>query len=248
MLLKGKNAVITGCLRGIGRATLDVFAHNGANIWACCQAPDEEFEAHVRDLQKEYDVTITPVYFDLEDHDQIKAAMRTIISSKQKVDVLVNIAGLTYNALFHMTTMEKMKRVFEIDFFSQLLVTQYITKIMVKHKGGSVINVSSIAGIDGNAGQVAYSSAKAALIGATKTLAEELAVYNIRVNAIAPGVIKTDMTADLAQDKFEKLVEKSKLNRAGTPKETAETLLFLASDLSSYITGQVLRVDGGMGS
>lgn len=247
MLLKGKNAVITGCLRGIGRTTMDVFAQNGANIWACCQAPDEEFENHIIDLQKENGVIITPVYFDLSDSEQIKAGMKTIMSAKQKVDVLVNIAGMTYNALFHMTTIEKMKYVFEIDFFSQILITQYITKIMLKQKSGSVINISSIAGIDGNPGQVAYSAAKAALIGATKTLSEELAEHNIRVNAIAPGVIKTDMTAELNQDKFDQLVAKSNLNRAGTPEEVAQTLLFLASDMSSYMTGQIIRVDGGIG-
>ena len=197
-------------------------------------------------MEKEYNITITPVYFDLADSEQIKAGMKTIISAKQKVDILVNIAGITYNALFHMTSMEKMKNVFEIDFFAQLLISQYITKLMVRQKSGSVVFVSSTSGIDGNSGQLAYSSAKAALIGATKTLAEELADHNIRVNAIAPGVIKTDMTAELTEDNFDRLVEKSKLGRAGTPEETAETLLFLASDISSYITGQVIRVDGGM--
>jgi 3-oxoacyl-[acyl-carrier protein] reductase len=246
-LLINKNAVITGCLRGIGRTTMDAFARNGANIWACCQAPEEEFETHISALQKEYGVVIRPVYFDLSDFDQIKEGMKTIMAAKEKVDILVNIAGMTYNALFQMTTMEKMKQVFDIDFFSQMLITQYISKIMIKHTIGSIINISSIAGIDGNYGQVAYSAAKAALIGATKTLADELAVSKIRVNAIAPGVIKTGMTAELAQDKFDKLVGKSKLNRAGLPDEVADTLVFLASDMSSYITGQVIRVDGGIG-
>lgn len=246
MLLKDKNAVITGCLRGIGKTTMEVFARNGANIWACCQAPDPEFEGHINNIQKECDVSIIPVYFDLSDSDQIKNGMRTILSSKKKIDILVNNAGVTYNALFHMTTMENMRHVFEIDFFSQLLVTQYITKVMAKQKSGSVITISSISGIDGNPGQVVYSAAKAALIGVTKTLSAELAEFNIRVNAIAPGIINTNMTAEMTKDKYDKLVNQNSLNRAGTPKEVANTLLFLASDMSSYITGQVIRVDGGI--
>jgi 3-oxoacyl-[acyl-carrier protein] reductase len=246
MLLKDKNAVITGCLRGIGKTTMEVFARNGANIWACCQAPDPEFEGHISSLQKECEVSIIPVYFDLSDSDQIKNGMRTILSSKKKIDILVNNAGITHNALFHMTTMENMKHVFEIDFFSQLLITQYITKVMARQKSGSVITISSISGIDGNPGQVVYSAAKAALIGVTKTLSAELAEFNIRVNAIAPGIINTNMTAEMPKDKYDKLVNQNSLNRAGTPEEVANTLLFLASDMSSYITGQVIRVDGGI--
>lgn len=247
MLLREKNAVITGCLKGIGRATMDLFANNGANVWACCQAPDVEFENHVKTLSEATKVSITPVYFDLSNSEQIKAGIKQIIAAKQPVDVLVNVAGMTYNALFHMTTIEKMKEVFEIDFFSQMLVSQQITKLMMRQKSGSVINIASIAGVDGNPGQIAYSAAKAALIGATKTLAAELGTSGIRVNAVAPGVIKTDMTAELSKEKFDELLSGSKLRRAGLPEEVAQTLLFLASDLSAYITGQVIRIDGGMG-
>lgn len=246
MLLKGKSAVITGCLKGIGRTTMDVFAENGADIWACCEARNEEFEAHISNLANNYNVSITPVYFDLLDPEEIKAAMKTIINSKKRIDILVNIAGMTHNALFSMTTMDKMKQVFEIDFFSQMLVTQYITKVMMKQNAGSVINISSVTAIDGNRGQVAYSAAKAAFIGATKTLAIELADNGIRVNAIAPGVIQTDMTNNLAQEDYQKLISKVNMKRGGLPEEVAKVLMFLASDLSSYVTGQVIRVDGGM--
>ncbi|KAF6625388.1 SDR family oxidoreductase [Paenibacillus sp. EKM208P] len=246
MLLKGKNAVITGCLRGIGKTTMELFAENGANIWACCQEKNEEFEAHILELSSRHGVVITPVYFDLMDSEQIKKAMKSILGSKMSIDVLVNIAGMTFNSLFSMTSIEKMKQVFEIDFFSQMLITQYITKSMVKQKSGSVINISSVAAIDGNRGQVAYSSAKAAFIGATKTLAIELGDYGIRVNAIAPGVIQTDMTNELASKDLHILTEKTNFKRSGNPLEVANVLLFLASDLSSYMTGQVLRVDGGM--
>lgn len=246
MLLKGKNAVITGCLRGIGRTTMEVFAENGADIWACCESKSQEFEDDLVELAQRHSVNITPIYFDFLDSEQIKKAMKTIIASKKPVDILVNVAGMTYNALFHMTTMDKMKQVFEVDFFSQMLVTQLITKVMVKQKAGSVINISSVAAIDGNRGQVAYSAAKAAFIGATKTLAIELAESGVRVNAVAPGVIKTAMTAELTEEDYRKLIAASSLKRAGFPGEVAKVLLFLASDMSSYVTGQVLRVDGGM--
>jgi 3-oxoacyl-[acyl-carrier protein] reductase len=246
MILEGKNAVITGCLKGIGRSTMEVFARNGANVWACCQAQNDEFESHVRKLAEETGRAIIPVYFDLVDSEQIKAGVKTIMSAKRTVDILVNVAGMTHNALFHMTTMEAMRQVFEIDFFSQMLLTQYITKLMVRQKAGSVINVASIAGIDGNHGQVAYSAAKAALIGATKTLALELAEHKVRVNAVAPGVIATGMTAELPRDKFDNLLAKTKLGRSGLPEEVASVMLFLASEMSSYVTGQVVRIDGGM--
>lgn len=248
MLLNGKTAVITGCLRGIGRITMDLFAENGANIFACVQVEDDDFKSHIADLSVKYGVTITPVYFDLLDETQIKAAMKYILSTKQPVDVLVNIAGMTYNALFQMTSMDKMRTLFEVDFFSQILISQSIVRIMLKQKSGSIINIASIAGIDGNSGQVAYSAAKAALIGATKTMALELGSSNIRVNAVAPGVIDTAMTQVLSDDIRAKLIKPALIPRIGAPDEVAKVLLFLASDLSEYITGQVIRIDGGIGS
>jgi 3-oxoacyl-[acyl-carrier protein] reductase len=226
---------------------MDVFAQHGANIWACCQTPTAEFEGHIKELAEGAGVTIIPVYFDLSDHEQIRKGLKQIMAYKSPVNVLVNIAGVTHNALFHMTTMDKMKEIFEIDFFSQMLITQQLTRLMVKQKSGSVINVASFVGLDGNRGQIAYSSAKAALIGATKTLAAEFGEYNIRVNAIAPGVILTDMTRGLPRDKYDELLRGSKLPRAGTPGEVADLSLFLASDMSTYITGQIIRIDGGIG-
>ncbi|MEG2882686.1 MAG: SDR family oxidoreductase [Christensenella sp.] len=246
-MLRGKTVVITGCLRGIGRSTLDVFAQSGADIFACAQNEEDEFSAHIQELSAQYAVEITPVYFDLANSESIKSGMKQIISSKKKIDALINIAGVTYNALFVMTSIDKMREVFEIDFFSQMLITQYISKLMLRQKSGSIVTVASIAG-DGNAGQIAYSAAKAAVIGATKTLAAELGTAGIRVNAVAPGVIKTDMTMALPDDIFSKLVSKADIPRAGEPDEVAKVLLYLASDLSSYVTGQVIRIDGGMGS
>ena len=246
-LLTDKTVVITGCLRGIGKATVEVFAREGASIFACTQFPDTDFDEFIRDLTHQYDVEIKPVYFDLSDEEAVKNGMKQIMASKIPIDGLVNIAGMVHNGLFQMTNMDTIRKVMEIDYTSQMLITQYISKIMIKNKRGSIVNISSIAGIDGNPGQIAYSSAKAALIGATKTLSIELGQHNIRVNAVAPGVILTDMTIALAQDKFDTLVKKAKLPRAGDPEEVAHVLLYLISDMSSYVTGQVIRVDGGMG-
>jgi len=137
--------------------------------------------------------------------------------------------------------------VFEVNFFSQMLLTQYITKNMMRHKSGSVISVSSISAIDGNPGQLSYTASKAAIIGATRTLSSELAGYGIRVNSVAPGVINTEMTANLPPAIMEKFMAKSDLKHMGLPEEVAGVILFLASDMSSYITGQIIRVDGGIG-
>jgi 3-oxoacyl-[acyl-carrier protein] reductase len=247
MLLEGKTALITGCLKGIGHAAMQLFARSGANILACCQREDPDFEASRIALRTETGVEIIPYYFDLANADEIRSAMKQVAAARHKVDILLNIAGMTQDSLFHMTTMDSMKSVFEINFFSQMSVTQYVGKLMVRQGSGSIINVASVSAIDGNAGQISYSASKAALIGATKTLASELAPHNIRVNAVAPGVIKTDMTAAIPAESFQKLCAHIPMGRPGLPCEVAGVMLFLASDLSTYITGQVLRIDGGIG-
>jgi 3-oxoacyl-[acyl-carrier protein] reductase len=246
-MLEGKTALITGCLKGIGYEAMQLFARSGANILACCQHQDPAWEAARRQLAEETGVTITPLYFDMANPDEIRSAMRQLVTAKHNLDVLLNIAGIAQDSLFQMTTIESMRSVFDINFFSQMLVTQYAGKLMARQKSGSIVNVSSISAIDGNAGQISYSSSKAALIGATRTLASELAEHNIRVNSIAPGVIKTGMTAALPAAALENLCARIPMKRMGLPCEVAGVMLFLASDLSSYITGQVLRVDGGIG-
>lgn len=246
-LLKGKTAVVTGCMKGIGQATMELFAQNGADIIACCQFDSPEFLAQIESLSKATGTSITPVVFDLCDSAQIKNAAKTINASKKQIDILVNIAGMTQDALFHMISMEQMKKIFEVNLFSQMLFTQYITKLMLRNKKGSVINISSISAIDGNPGQLSYSSSKAALIGATKTLSAELAPVGIRVNALAPGVIKTAMTQNMTAETLNRLMSRCSLKRFGLPNEVAGAILFLASDMSSYVTGQVIRVDGGIG-
>ena len=246
MLLKGKNAVITGCLKGIGRSTLDTFAKNGANVWACCQEKTDEFERHITQLQNDNGVWIKPIYFDFLDESKLKIAVKQIHQDKVAVDALINIAGITKDSLFQMVSMSDMKTVFEVNLFAQILFSQYITKMMLKNRSGSIVFISSISGLDGNIGQLSYSSSKAAIVGVVKTLSAELGPQGIRVNAVAPGVIDTEMTKGVSGDSLEKLIGSSALKKIGHPGEIANANLFLASDLASYITGQIIRVDGGI--
>jgi len=247
MLLSGKTAIITGTNRGIGKAVLEIFAANGANIYAHARTETPEFSAELVRLSKEHYVDIRPFCFDLTDHSAMKAKVSDIAAAKRPVDILVNNAGIVAeSASFVMTSAEKMKSVFEVNFFAQMALTQYVVRLMTRQGRGAIINVSSIAAIDGDPGQLEYNSSKAALIGATRKLAGELAPFGIRVNAIAPGTIETNMSGQIRQDLKERVLEKTFMKRIGSPVEAAGAVLFFASDLSSYVTGQVLRVDGGM--
>ena len=246
MILKNKNAIITGCIQGIGKATLEEFAKNGANIWACALEYNEDFEAFCKKLSEENNIWVKPVYFNLLNQDEIKVGLKKIASDKLPIDILVNIAGMTKDAITHMVTMDQIKLIFEINFFSQIYLTQFVTKLMIRQGYGSVVNTSSISAIDGSYGQLSYSSSKAALIGATKTLSKELASKGVRVNAIAPGVISTDMNKIVPDSIIQENIKKMKIKRLGKADEVAKTILFLASDLSNYITGQIIRIDGGI--
>ena len=246
MLLQSKTAIITGCNRGIGKVIMEIFAENGADIFACMRKESDEFIDKKEILEIKTGVTITPVYFDFAESDQVKAGIKTIISSKKQVDILINNAGVATGSIFHMTSLENMKQEFEINFFSQILFTQSISRYMSRFKSGSIINIASISGLRGDTGTTSYGSSKAALMYATKTIATELGVMNIRVNAIAPSLTMTDMFDQTDENFRNKLIESSALKRPAEPAEIANVALFLASDLSSFVTGQILRVDGGL--
>ena len=247
MLLKNKTAVVTGCNKGIGKKILEVFSSNGATVFACIRNPDKEFKSLINEIEKKYKNQIITIQFDLADENQVKDAANNIISSKKSIDILINNAAMIHTAIFQMTSIKKLKEVFEIDFFSQTNFTQYILKSMVKNKKGSIVYISSSSALDGNEGRSAYSSAKAALITQSKVLSRELGVYDIRVNTIAPGLTDTDMMRkNTTEETIKDVLSRVSLRRVANPEEIANAALLLSSDLSSYVTGQVIRVDGGM--
>ncbi|MBR6014225.1 MAG: SDR family oxidoreductase [Selenomonadaceae bacterium] len=245
MLLKNKTAVITGCNRGIGKEILKIFAENGADIFACVRKENENFSELIKNLSEENGVEIIPLYFDMTDETAMKNSVMQIRKTKKKIDILVNNAGINSpeSKLFQMTTIKSIREIFEVNFFAQLQLTQYILKFM--NQGGSIINMSSISALDGIQGQIAYGSSKAALIGFTFSLAQELGKQNIRVNAVAPGFTDTDMGNSSTDDYIKNILDNSTFGRMGKAEEIAKAVLFLASDLSSFVTGEIFRIDGG---
>lgn len=246
MLMKNKTVLITGCRRGMGRAMVEVFAANGADIYAHARAETAEFLADMAQLAEKYQVDIWPLCFDMTDHVAMKLAVKRLIADKCCLDAVINNAGITHNSLFQMTTEAQLRQQFEVNFFAVYLFSQFMVKLMMRHKKGSLVNIASTAGEDGNPGKSAYGASKAALIAMTKSVAAELGEHGIRANAIAPGITDTDMLLTMPEHIVEAARQSTDLRRQGLPAEIAETALFLASDLSSYITGQTLRVDGGL--
>lgn len=245
-LLINKTALITGCNRGIGKTIVEIFAMNGATILACARKETPEFQDFISNISIKYGVDVRALYFELTNENEIKESLKILVSEKCKIDILVNNAGVAHGGFLQMTSIKAIREVFEINFFSQLLIIQYISKLMMRQKNGSIVNLASVAGLDSYPGYSAYGSSKAAFIYATKTLAKELAPYNIRINAIAPSLTATDMATQMSKKAKDILVGDSAMQRLAKPEEIANMALFLASDLSSFVNGQVLRVDGGM--
>lgn len=245
-MLKNKSALITGANRGIGFSILKRLAENGANIIACARKQDDLFEKKISDISKKFNIKIKPIYFDLSNENEIEQGSKKIISLNWIIDIIVNNAGINHVALFQMTSIKKMREIFNINFFSQILLTQKLLNIMIKNKKGSIINISSNAAVECDAGRSGYSSSKAALIAWTKVLSKELGNFNIRVNAVSPGLTNTDMMKkDLSRKVIEDAIKRVPLKRAADPDEIAKVVLFLASDLSSYVNGEVISVTGG---
>jgi len=246
MLLKNKTAIITGCNRGIGNSILKLFAKEGADIIACIRNENELFLNSISCLEVEYGIKITPIYFDYENLNEVKNAIIKISNLKLKIDILVNNAGVASGSIFQMTQLSDLEKNMRINFFSTIYFSQSISRLMSKNSSGSIINITSISGILGGVGTLSYGSSKAALNFATKNMAIELGKFNIRVNAIAPSVTKTDMHNQMDKTAIDKLIDNSAFKRVAEPIEIANVALFLASDMSSYMTAQVLRVDGGL--
>ena len=240
LLLSGKKVLITGAGRGIGKAIAHLFAIHGAEIFL--NGRDETAIAKLKDeLVATYSATVHLVVFDVADAESVKQGFRTLFAVTKSLDVLVNNAGILDDALIGMVSQAQIQQTFSANTFSVLYCSQYAARMMQR-----IINMTSIIGRVGNAGQAVYGGSKAAVIGITQSLAKELAAQNIRVNAIAPGFIDTDMAHSLSDDKFQQRLDSIAMGRIGSPEEVAKVALFLASDLSSYVTGQVIGVDGGM--
>jgi Dehydrogenases with different specificities (related to short-chain alcohol dehydrogenases) len=244
-LLSGKKVLITGASRGIGKAIAHLFAQQGAEIFL--NGRNETVIAQLKDeLVATYSATVHLVVFDVADAESVKQGFRTLFAITKSLDVLVNNAGILDDALIGMVSQAQIQQTFSANTFSVLYCSQYAARMMQRNKQGCIINMASIIGRVGNAGQAVYGGSKAAVIGITQSLAKELAAQNIRVNAIAPGFIDTDMAHSLPDDKFQQRLDSIAMGRIGSPDEVAKVALFLASDLSSYVTGQVIGVDGGM--
>lgn len=241
-----KNAVITGCNRGIGLEILKLFVKNGINVWACIRTCPEETEKLFTSLSSQYNIWIKRVPLDLNNQSSIKEAVKTIMNDKLSIDILVNNAGITYSSMFSLMKIEDLEKVMSVNFINTMYLTQLISRKMIRQKNGSIVNIASTRGVSPIEGSFAYGSSKAAIIYATSQLSKELGHFNIRVNAVAPGRTNTEMgTANLSTDDIEKVVSLSTLKRLGRPEEIASMVYYLA-DCNSFITGQTIRVDGGV--
>lgn len=243
---KGKNIVITGSSRGIGLAILELFAQEGANIAACSNKQNDAVVQKYKEIATKDNIQITPYFFDMSDEEAIKDGVKEIKTAMPVVDVLVNNAGVSHIAPFMMSKMEDLHRVFQINYFSQMVLTQGLLGCLKKAKGASIVNMTSIAGLDGGIGVTAYGSSKAAIALTTKVLAQELAFFKIRVNGVAPGMVETDMAISMGKKAAENTSNSAALRRLAQPEEIAQMVVFLASEQASYITGQIVRVDGGI--
>lgn len=242
-MLSNKVALVTGASRGIGKATVDAFARNGAVVYANAREKGC-LDVFALEIKKEYNADVVPLYFDVTDSASVKSAIMQVKKEQGRLDVLVNNAGIMKDALIGMVSGAVMREVFETNVFAVAELIQLAAKLMIRQKSGSIINLSSIVGVNGNKGQLVYSASKGAVVAMTKTAAKELAQYNIRVNALAPGMIDTDMFNSIGREHISERVSNIGMMRLGTPQDVANACLFLASDLSCYITGQVIGVDG----
>ena len=246
MLLKGKKALVTGGARGIGREIVLSFLENGASVYFV-DINESEYISEYEALAKEKNCDVVFKKANVADEDEITSICEEILSESGGIDILVNNAGITRDGLLFRMKSKDWNDVLTINLTSAFYISKVISRAMIKQRSGAIVNIASIVGVIGNAGQCNYSASKAGLIGFSKSLAREVASRGVRVNAVAPGFIRTPMTEKLNDEQKSALSDKIPLLRLGEASEISNVVLFLASDLSSYITGQVINIDGGMG-
>lgn len=243
MLLKDKVCIITGANKGIGKAIVEAFTKQGAIVYAHARNT-EGMEAWTQQLSEEFNTKVVPIYFDVTDFELSKKKIMEIKSAEGKIDVLMNNAGMVTYEMIPMVQMETFKQMWEVNVLGTFHLLQLVSRIMTRQKAGSIINMASIVGDKGSKGQVSYATTKGAVIAMTKSAAKELASSNIRVNAIAPGMVGTERLKAIMEKSFQEKINQIGMGRLANPEEIAEVCVFLASDMSSYVTGQVIGIDG----
>lgn len=244
-LLKGKNTIITGGSRGIGKAIVETFVKQGANVAFTYSSSSDAAKAIENKLSTNI-VKVKSYKSDASNFEEAQLLAASVLEEFGSIDILINNAGITKDNLLMRMSEEDFDRVIQVNLKSVFNMTKAVQRTMLKQRKGSIINMSSVIGVKGNAGQSNYAASKAGILGFTKSMAIELGSRNIRSNAIAPGFIVTEMTDELGEETIERYFEAIPIKRGGTPEEIANACVFLGSDMSSYITGQVLNVDGGM--
>ncbi len=244
-LLEGKTALITGASRGIGKSIAIRFANEGADIAITNIFDDDEFKATVKELEA-LGVKAKGYVSNAADFNDAIKLIDSVVADFSRIDILVNNAGITKDTLLMRMTEDQWDAVIAVNLKSVFNLSKAVLQPMLKQKSGSIINMSSVVGVSGNAGQSNYSASKAGIIGFTKSVAKEVGSRNIRCNAIAPGFIMTEMTDKLPEDVKKEWINKIPLKRGGTPEDVANTALYLASELSSFVSGQTIHVCGGM--
>jgi 3-oxoacyl-[acyl-carrier protein] reductase len=245
-MLKGKTTLITGASRGIGKGIAEVFAKNGSNIAFTFASSVEKAKAFESELATKYGVKVIAYQSDAGNFNAAQELADKVVADFGTIDILINNAGITRDTLIMRMSEEQWDEVLNTNLKSTFNLTKACIKTFLKNKAGSIINMSSVVGVTGNAGQANYAASKAGMIGFTKSVAKELGSRNVRCNAIAPGFIETEMTASLDEETRKNWTSTIPLKRGGTAEDVANACLFLASDMSVYITGQTLNVCGGM--
>ena len=245
-LLEKKVCIITGAAQGIGRAIADQFAADGAIVYAC-DMKEGTMDEWAMVCAEKYQTKIVPLYFDVTDAAAVKTAFMSVFKAEGRIDTLVNNAGVVFNKKIGMILRPETELMFRVNVIAVIEMVQLVSRLMARCGGGSIVNIASVTAVLGSPGQSAYSATKGAIISFTKSAAKELAPLGIRVNAVAPGIVKTERFAELYEQSGEKIdarIQRIALGRLGTPKDVANACSFLASDRASYISGQILGVDG----